>query len=202
MKKKIMWLKWSDPLRWQESEDPEDSGQQSTYDSFVDAEEGEARHVRMISGPYGMIPLGEHGLCSKLYKLWVCHTNFDITPLVAHSVETIAGVEILRVWTRYRMWVGIANLFDTAEVQKRIELELCDIRVDKKIVAKPRPVCQKQEAALLILEEKLTETCSGVEWAIYRGEDGTLSYSVGDKQEIVKSLTEKGLCDDVVSTSW
>jgi hypothetical protein len=202
MKKKIMWLRWTDPLRLQETEDPEDSGRQSTLDSFVDAEDEGARHVRMISGPYGMIPVGEHGLCSKLYKLWVCHTNFDITPMTARSVEKVPGVEILRIWTRYRMWVGIANMFNTEEVQRAIAKELCEEEKKNEVFVKTRPICQRQEAALMMLEENLNDKHPDTEWAIYRTEDGCLSYEVGERQEIVRGLIEKGLCDNVVSTSW
>ena len=200
MKKKIQWLKWFDPLRWQESKSPEDSGEQSTLDSFEpEGEEDEARHVRMMAGPYGLIPMGEHGLSSKLYKLWVAHTNFDITPSVAKTVAHVEGVEILRIWTRYRMWVGVANLFDTHEVQRAVERELCG-EPEKPV---SRPVSQRQEAALRMLEEKLVRDYDGMEWVIYTDADGSLLYSIGeDRTILMRGISEKGLESNVLSKSW
>lgn len=204
MKKKIQWLKWFDPLRWQETRGPEQSGEQAMFDSFEpEGEEDDARHVRMLAGPYGLVPIGEHGLSSKLYKLWVAHTNFDITSSVAKTVSQVEGVEILRIWTRYRMWVGVANLFDTQQVQRTIERELCG-EPEK---APPRPttraVSQKQEAAIRILEERLVRDYSGMEWVIYLDVDGSLVYSVGeDRAKLMKGITEKGLDANVLSKSW
>lgn len=200
MKKKIQWLKWFDPLRWQESKDPEESGEQSTFDSFSsEAQEEEARHVRMLVGPYGLVPVGEHGLSSKLYKLWVAHANFDITSSIARSVAQVPGVEILRVWTRYRMWVGVANLFDTQEVQRAIERELCG-EPDKPF---SRPVSQRQEAAVQMLEKNLLRDYCDMEWIIYSDEDGDLLYSIDkDRSVLAKEISEKGLEANVLSKSW
>jgi hypothetical protein len=205
MKRKIQWLKWQDPLRWRESNDPEESGEQSTIDSFEgEGEEEHARHVRMLAGPYGLLPIGEHGLSSKLYKLWVGHTNFDITSAIATKISQVDGVEILRIWTRYRMWVGIANLFNTQDVQRSIERELCE-EVQRAIpLPKPPPdVSQKQEAAVMLLEEKLISDYSDMEWIIYCDTDGSLTYTVGeDRQGLMERIWEKGLEANVLSKSW
>ena len=200
MKKKIQWLKWYDPLRWQESKDPEESGEQSTIDSFSsEAQEDEARHVRMLAGPYGLVPVGEHGLSSKLYKLWVAHSNFDITSSIARVVAQVPGVEILRVWTRYRMWVGIANLFDTQDVQRAIERELCG--EPEKLSS--RPISQKREAAVQMLEKNLLRDYGDMEWIIYSDEDGDLLYSIDkDRSVLAKEISEKGLEANVLSKSW
>lgn len=200
MKRKTQWLKWQDPMDWKEGKDPEQSGEQSTIDSFdADGEGEQARHVRMIAGPYGMIPMGEHGLGSKLYKLWVCHTNFDITKEVVGQVEKIEGVEILRVWTRYRMWVGIGNLFDTQAVQTAIDHALCGVPE----MPPAKPVSRKQDAAVRLLEKQLKEEHTNEAWAICRLPDGRLWACSGtDRDSLIKALTDDGLADRIVSSSW
>ena len=200
MKKKIQWLKWVDPLRWQDTKDPELSGEQSTTDSFSEDDDQEsARHVRMISGPYGLVPVGEHGLSSKLYKLWVAHTNFDITESVVETVEEIPGVEILRVWTRYRMWIGIANLFDTTEVQKAIDYALCG----EPEPPPPRSISKKQDAAVNILIKRLQKEHENEAWAVCRLPDGTLWAGTGaDSETVSKTITDEGLADNIIASSW
>ena len=123
--RKIQWLKWEDPLKPNEKLEVDDSQYQEQKDSFEEEEET-TKHVRLISGPYGLIPIAEHGISSGLYKLWVGHTNFDITAKIISDIENIKGVEILKVWTRYRFWLGIGNLFDVEKVQIEIENKICN----------------------------------------------------------------------------
>lgn len=123
--RKIQWLKWEDPLKPNEKLEVDDSQYQEQKDSFEEEEET-TKHVRLISGPYGLIPIAEHGISSGLYKLWVGHTNFDITAKTISDIENIKGVEILKVWTRYRFWLGIGNLFDAEKVQIEIENKICN----------------------------------------------------------------------------
>ena len=79
MNKKISWLKWEDPFF--PKQDPysvDDNEIQSQKDSFFDKDEEPDRHMRVILGPYGTIPINENAITSKLYKMWVGHCNFDI----------------------------------------------------------------------------------------------------------------------------
>jgi hypothetical protein len=201
MRNKIQWLKWVDPLRWQDTKDPELSGEQSTTDSFSedDNDGDQSRHVRMIAGPYGLVPVGEHGLSSKLYKLWVAHTNFDITESVVESVEQIPGVEILRVWTRYRMWIGIGNLFDTTEVQKAIDYALCG----EPEPPPPKPISKKQDAAINILVKRMQKEHKNEAWAICRLPDGTLWAGTGaDSETVIQTIADQGLDGSIVASSW
>ena len=58
------------------------------------------------------------------FDCWVGHTNFDITPKIKEKLNTIPGVELLKICSRYRFFVGIGNMFDFSEVRKNIEKEL------------------------------------------------------------------------------
>lgn len=121
MSKKILWLKWEDPLYPKKHEDSAEV--QSQKDSFYDSEKDDDvdRHVRVIMGPYGTIPINENSVTSKLYNMWVGHCDFNITQNIMGLIEGVEGVEILRVWTRYRFWIGFGNLFEDSLIQKNIE---------------------------------------------------------------------------------
>ena len=58
------------------------------------------------------------------YDCWVGHTNFDITPRIRDLLNTIDGVEVLKICSRYRFFVGIGQMFNFSEVRKNIEKEL------------------------------------------------------------------------------
>ncbi len=55
------------------------------------------------------------------FDCWVGHTNFDITPSVMQSLDKARGVEILKICSRYRFFVGIGKMFDFKSVRKSIE---------------------------------------------------------------------------------
>ena len=58
------------------------------------------------------------------FDCWVGHTNFNLTEDVKCALNTIDGVEVLKICSRYRFFVGIGKMFDFSEVRKRIEKEL------------------------------------------------------------------------------
>lgn len=197
--KKIEWVKWRDPLKPSNKE--ENFDMQSFKDSyksndFVEDEE-ENHHVRVISGPYGMIPLAEHGLMASQYKMWVMHTNFDITTSAMMSIETISGIEILRVWTRYRAWVGFGNLFDVDLVKKNIENVLSANKIINRIG-------KKVENNTIV--EGLSNNLSKKHkfWVIYKKKAGKIEFICGeDKSELLcKMEQEEIMGDKILAFSW
>ena len=54
------------------------------------------------------------------------YTNFDITEEVKNKVESVPGVELLVVLTRYRFFIGVAKLFKFRDVRVSIEQFLCN----------------------------------------------------------------------------
>ena len=63
-------------------------------------------------------------LLATNYDCWMGHTNFDITPRIKDELNCIAGVEIMKICTRYRFFIGIGRMFDFSEVRKEIEDKL------------------------------------------------------------------------------
>ena len=58
------------------------------------------------------------------FDCWVGHTNFNVTEDVKSALNAIDGVEVLKICSRYRFFVGIGKMFDFSEVRKCIEKEL------------------------------------------------------------------------------
>jgi hypothetical protein len=58
------------------------------------------------------------------FDCWIGHTNFDITPKIKDKLNQIPGIELLKICSRYRFFVGIGQMFDFKEVRKTIEQNL------------------------------------------------------------------------------
>ena len=55
------------------------------------------------------------------FDCWLGHTNFNITKSVKERLENMRGVEVLKICSRYRFFIGIGRMFDFSEVRKEIE---------------------------------------------------------------------------------
>jgi hypothetical protein len=100
------------------SEDDEDIEDDDTYED----EDDEKHDFKM---PIPLLPLTNQ-LVEDLSTLssfdcWIGHTNFDITPHIKNILDSIPGIEFLKIYSRYRFFIGIGKMFDFAEVRKTIE---------------------------------------------------------------------------------
>jgi len=57
----------------------------------------------------------------SMYDCWIGHTTFDITNETKNILDATTGVEILKVLSRYRFFVGVGKMFDFKNVRKTIE---------------------------------------------------------------------------------
>lgn len=55
------------------------------------------------------------------FECWMGHTNFDITKQTKELLDKIDGIEILKICSRYRFFIGIGKMFTFAEVRQSIE---------------------------------------------------------------------------------
>jgi hypothetical protein len=58
------------------------------------------------------------------FECWIGHTNFDITNKIKEQLNQIPGIEILKILSRYRFFVGIGEMFDFQDVRHFVENEL------------------------------------------------------------------------------
>ena len=49
------------------------------------------------------------------------HTNFNLTEDIKESLNEVDGVEVLKICSRYRFFVGVGRMFDFSDVRKNIE---------------------------------------------------------------------------------
>lgn len=55
------------------------------------------------------------------YDCWMAHTNFDITHDIKNKLDYTEGIELLKVCSRYRFFIGVGKMFDFKQVRKNIE---------------------------------------------------------------------------------
>jgi len=63
---------------------------------------------------------GEINLATN-FDCWVAHTNFNLTEHIKNELDSVEGVELLKIFSRYRFLVGVGKMFDFSEVRKEIE---------------------------------------------------------------------------------
>lgn len=102
----------------------DDMEQDIDLDTYED-EDGEEPSVKNILGSSTMLPLTPQliediSLISN-FDCWIGHTNFDLTHSIRDKLDKIDGIEVLKVWSRYRFFVGIGKMFDFTDVRNNIE---------------------------------------------------------------------------------
>jgi hypothetical protein len=60
------------------------------------------------------------------FDCWIGHTNFDITNSIKDKLNKIDGIELLKIYSRYRFLIGIGHMFNFKEVRKNIEKTLIE----------------------------------------------------------------------------
>lgn len=116
--RQIVWSNWIDPLQEEIDETEEEEGYNDSYD---DKPSGKVH--KLLSTPFGVLPLQPSMLASKDFYFIVLQTNFNLDMPLIQKIEKIDGVETLDIYTRYRARVGIpkSGLFDIEQVKREIE---------------------------------------------------------------------------------
>ena len=136
--KQIGWQKYEDVLE-QQLQSPL---LQSFYDSFnsfdeEDFTEEELRSMQEIEQPQQVIPvdskLMESVTLTSNFDCWMGHTNFNITDNIKEELNRVDGVEVLKICSRYRFFVGVGKMFKFSNVRKNIENALSVKEGDKKV---------------------------------------------------------------------
>ena len=61
---------------------------------------------------------------SANFDCWIGHCNFDITPRVKEVLDSTEGVEVLKVCSRYRFFIGVGKMFQFKNVRMKLEKKL------------------------------------------------------------------------------
>jgi|MDTC01.3.fsa_nt_gb hypothetical protein len=137
----ILWQKWTNPYESPHEEgslleDLQEKDLEDNWDTYQDTPEETAeeyeqseesseivyrKNTKAIITPMGIIPMDESTACTKIFKFWIGHTNFNISEKINNLIENVNGVEILDVFTRYRFRIAIGQAFKDREVMQAIQ---------------------------------------------------------------------------------
>jgi hypothetical protein len=145
IKQKIGWQKYEDMLEQQMQSPLLSSLYKSLYENTAEDitdkfTEEEIEEIFEAQGeqPYAesiMIPVDDKLVQSvnlvASFDCWMGHTNFNITEEVKTKLNSTEGVEVLKILSRYRFFVGIGRMFDFKDVRRKIERTV--INQEKKI---------------------------------------------------------------------
>lgn len=107
-----------------EDDDEEEIEIDEEDDDYLDSDNKE--ELNKIAAP--IVPLTSQIIedisVLSSFDCWIGHTNFDITLNTKNILDKIQGVEVLKILSRYRFFIGVAKLFDFKEVRQEIEENL------------------------------------------------------------------------------
>jgi hypothetical protein len=87
--------------------------------------EGDYEDKQLSSEQQFIIPIPENivqeAALTSSFDCWVGHTNFNITRDIKNKIEQTEGIEMLKIFSRYRFFIGIGRMFDFKEVRQNIE---------------------------------------------------------------------------------
>jgi len=159
-------------------EEEVDDNETNTY---IEEYENEDKMQNVMSTPFGFWKVDDTMNPYKQFKMWMGHTNFSITEEVVNTIKQIPGVEVLKILTRYRFIVGVAELFEFSDIRRNVEEYLS---------------CHQDEISLIVddelkqkvydLQEKLSSQYN--QWAIYVLPNGNYDYTTSDEEEFFPKL--------------
>jgi hypothetical protein len=197
--RRILFSKWVDPFRVA-IEEHKEKGWKDTYSYLENPGQVGVYQGPMIVGPIGFIPVNELNSPSKNFNLWVGHCSFDLDEPTIKRMMEVPGVEIFRVWTRYRFWLGIGKAFEEEEV-KRAVYSASALPAEQTPLEKAADKIVNEDQGIEIL--KKTATAKYQFWAIFIMENGKLDVAGADNKEQVQASIEKRLGNfKRVVTSW
>jgi len=130
-KRKIGWQKYEDAVEEQLSspliqlaishalpEVPTEEADSEKISSFEDKDDQQAMFHPIIALPEEMT----HDFAmAASFDCWFGHTNFNITPIIKDILDKAEGVEVLKICSRYRFFIGVGRMFDFKHVRKELE---------------------------------------------------------------------------------
>lgn len=129
LKRKIGWQKYEDLIEQQLSSPLLEMVKNKMLEDISPAESSEyeetTEYEDEAQGSVNLLPISNQMLedlaTLSHYDCWIGHTNFDITPDVKEVLNLTDGIEVMRVCSRYRFFIGIGKMFDFKIVRKSVE---------------------------------------------------------------------------------
>jgi hypothetical protein len=106
--------------------DEEDDDEEDDEDTYID-ESDDDKNLKIISP---LLPITNQLIDDitmlSTFDCWIGHTNFDVTPTIKNILNKVPGVEVLKICSRYRFFIGIGKMFDFKDVRQYIEDSLLE----------------------------------------------------------------------------
>lgn len=208
----IKWRKWTDPLKppldehrrrrrlmRRQAKDPDENP--DWWKKKKPFDESDLYRGPVIAGPYGVIPLFEESMPSKLWNFWVGDLNFDLTEAVFDAIDATPGVDVLRQWSRYRIWVGVGENFDEQAVRAEVEKNAVAAARPQTPAAAPPPPADPDDQRLLACKRQF-EARGVTHWSAFIDEKGKLGFVSGESLEQVQADYAKHLPVKKGLRSW
>jgi len=171
--------KWEDDIiqeRSREDTKTESVEEDSLEESFLEAMENiPIQEIpKVVSTAVGIFEIYDRNKPSNQYDCWLGHTNFNISQEVKNCIENIEGVEVLKVLTRYRFFVGSAKMFVFKKVRVEIEKAACG----KHLVNQEESILDPETR--IVVDDIKSRISSQKLWAIYVFPNGQIDYISSD----------------------
>ena len=124
IEKTVVWEKWKDPFDEKDEWFPKAQDKKETEDDDEEYSEEEITFEQLpqiLMANVGAMPMNRPLSIGKIFNFWTGHTSFSISGPIAARIESVEGVEILDIYTRYRFRVGIGKLFKDRDVMNDIQ---------------------------------------------------------------------------------
>tara|TARA_B110000211_G_scaffold234536_1_gene304635 strand:- start:564 stop:986 length:423 start_codon:yes stop_codon:yes gene_type:complete len=132
-KRKIGWQKYEDLLEKQLSSPMLKIIMQQMLSYAAEEDEGAEVDEDLYNAPasksdISLLPVSQQLMDDMAmlsnFDCWIGHTNFDITKDIKSKLNKTEGVELLKIISRYRFFVGVGKMFDFKQVRKNIEINI------------------------------------------------------------------------------
>ena len=179
MKNKIAWEKWEDidlPPQMElpeEIEEPFSPESQAEEDLISQLNFGPMMPAPRIRTPLGVFSIDDPLRPSKMFDCWIGHTNFDITSEIAMQLEEIPGIEAFKVLSRYRFFIGVAQLFEFREVRETVQ----------DIIGGESSSIKSAMDDIEVIEVLKTQLMEFKRWAVFCSRDGFIDYIATNEED-------------------
>jgi hypothetical protein len=109
--RKIAWERWLDFDPEVNEKDSEEEEDEQSFEILP----------LMVRTPLGAFCPYEQMSPTKMFDCWIGHTNFDITEAEKHALDRVPGIEVLKIMSRYRFFIGIGKLFSLTDVRPLVD---------------------------------------------------------------------------------
>ena len=177
MTNKIAWEKWED-IDLPQPEPPDE--QEDSFFPDGDIDEGLMSQLSFTPvfptprtrTPLGIFAIDEPLRPSKMFDCWTGHTNFDLTHEIILQIQEVPGIEAFKVMSRYRFFIGVAQLFDFRDVRQKVQ----DI-----IGGESSTITTMDDTEVLeVLKNQLMEF---KKWAVFCSRDGFIDYIATNEED-------------------